>query len=46
MGRWLLARALFALDHNDALDEQALAVTAFRALGTPWELRRAERAFE
>jgi hypothetical protein len=45
-GRWLLARALFALDRSEALDEQALAVDAFRALGTRWELRRAERAFE
>lgn len=44
-GRWLLARALWALEHNDALDEQAEAVAAFRALGTRWELGRAERTF-
>jgi hypothetical protein len=45
-GRWLLARALYALDRTEALDEQAAAVATFRALGTQWELRRAERAFE
>ncbi|HET8678701.1 MAG TPA: hypothetical protein VFM39_01170 [bacterium] len=42
--RLLLARALFALDQSDALDEQASAVALYQALGCAWEARRAEGA--
>jgi hypothetical protein len=41
----LLARALFALDQSEALDEQAAAVALYKMLGCRWELSRAERAF-
>ena len=41
--RLLLARALFALDQAEALDEHAAAVALFRALDCRWEAVRAER---
>jgi hypothetical protein len=40
----VLARALFALDRNDALDEQAAAVSLYQTLGCRWERTRAEGA--
>lgn len=42
--RVVLARALYAQDQSDALDEQAAALALFRALGCRWELARAEEA--
>lgn len=42
--RLLLARALYALDRSEALDEQASAMTLYRTLGCRWELGRAEGA--
>ncbi len=42
--RVLLARALFALDQSDALDEQASALALYRALGCVWEASEAEGA--
>jgi hypothetical protein len=39
-----LARALFALDRDEALDEQAAAVSLYKTLKCRWELRRAEEA--
>jgi len=41
--RLLLARALFALDQAEALDEHAAAVALFLALGCRWEAVHAER---
>jgi len=41
--RLLLARAFFALDQAEALDEHGAAVALFRALGCRWEAARAER---
>ncbi len=43
-GRVLLARALYALDESDALDEQAAAVALYRRLGCRWEASRAGAA--
>ncbi|OFX26775.1 MAG: hypothetical protein A2Z07_00370 [Armatimonadetes bacterium RBG_16_67_12] len=40
----VLARALLALDRNEALDEQAAAVALYRMLGCRWELKQAEGA--
>ncbi len=40
----LLARALYAQDQSDALDEHAAALAVYRALGCRWELARAEAA--
>jgi len=40
----VLARALLALQRDDALDEQAAAASLFKILGCRWELRQAERA--
>ena len=42
--RLLLARALFALDQSEALDEHAAAIALFHALGCRWEAARAQRA--
>jgi len=42
--RALLARALYAQDENDALDEHAAALALYRALGCRWELARMETA--
>ncbi len=42
--RVLLARALYAQDDSDALDEHAAALALYRALGCRWELARAETA--
>jgi hypothetical protein len=42
--RLVLARALLALDRNEALDEQAAAVALYRVLGCRWELKQAEGA--
>ncbi len=42
--RLLLARALYALDQSDALDEQASALAVYRALGCAWEAHKAEGA--
>lgn len=42
--RLVLARALYALDQSEALDEHAAATVLYRALGCRWELRRAEGA--
>ncbi|MBI3998851.1 MAG: hypothetical protein HY355_07435, partial [Armatimonadetes bacterium] len=42
--RLLLARALFAQDRSEALDEHAAAVRLYRLLGCRWEGRRAEAA--
>lgn len=42
--RLVLARALLALDQNEALDEQAKAVALYRMLGCRWELKGAEGA--
>lgn len=42
--RLILARALFALDQSDALDEQAAAVALYAGLGCVWEARKAEGA--
>jgi tetratricopeptide (TPR) repeat protein len=40
----LLARALFAQDQDEALDEQAAAVSLYKELGCQWEQRQAEGA--
>jgi tetratricopeptide (TPR) repeat protein len=40
----LLARALFAQDQDEALDEQAAAVSLYKELGCRWEQRQAEGA--
>jgi tetratricopeptide (TPR) repeat protein len=40
----VLARALFAQDHDEALDEQAAAVSLYKELGCRWEQRQAEGA--
>jgi hypothetical protein len=40
----VLARALFAQDQDDALDEQAAAVSLYKELGCRWERARAEGA--
>ncbi|MGQ0548403.1 MAG: hypothetical protein ACT4PY_01890 [Armatimonadota bacterium] len=40
--RLLLARALFALDQSEALDEHAAALALYRALDCVWEARKAE----
>jgi tetratricopeptide (TPR) repeat protein len=40
----VLARALLALDRDEALDEHAAAVALYHRLGCRWELTRAERA--
>jgi len=42
--RLLLARALFALERSEALDEHAAATSLYHALGCRWEARRAEEA--
>lgn len=42
--RLILARALFALDRTEALDEHAAAAALFRTLGCRWELARAQEA--
>lgn len=42
--RVLLARALYALDQSEALDEQAAATALFEALGCRWEAARVEGA--
>lgn len=38
------ARALYALDRDEALDEQSAAVALYRMLGCRWELKQAEGA--
>lgn len=40
--RLVRARALYALDLDEALDEQAAAADAYRMLGCRWELKQAE----
>lgn len=42
--RELAARALFAQDQSDALDEQAAAIALYRALDSRWEMKRSEAA--
>lgn len=42
--RLILARALFALDRSEALDEHATAVSLFKMLGCRWELAQAQAA--
>lgn len=42
--RLILARALFALDRSEALDEHATAVALFKMLGCRWELAQAQAA--
>lgn len=42
--RLILARALFALDRSEALDEHATAVALFKMLGCRWELANAQAA--
>ena len=44
--RELAARALFAQDESEALDEQAAAIALYRALDCRWELKRADAALE
>ncbi|MGQ0571322.1 MAG: hypothetical protein ACT4P5_17605 [Armatimonadota bacterium] len=45
-GHLHLARALFALDRDEALDAQAASISLYRMLGCRWELAQAERALD